>query len=44
MAMSLSAASQRAKGLAHDRYPHLLPLILRAEFREFLERETLPNG
>jgi hypothetical protein len=44
MAVSLAAAGQRMRGLAHDRYPHLLPLTMRAEFREYLEREAVPNG
>lgn len=44
MAVSLAAAGQRMRGLAHDRYPHLLPLTMRAEFREYLEREAAPNG
>jgi len=44
MAVSLAAAGQRMRGLAHDRYPHLLPLTMRAEFREHLEREGVPNG
>ena len=43
MAVSLAAAGQRMRGLAHDRYPHLLPLTMRAEFREFLEREAISN-
>jgi hypothetical protein len=43
MAVSLTRAGQRMPGLAHDRYPHLLPLTTRAEFREFLEREAIPN-
>lgn len=44
MAVSLAAAGQRMRGLAHDRYPHLLPLTMRAEFREYLEREAALNG
>lgn len=43
IAVSLTAAGQRMRGLAHDRYPHLLPLTMRAEFREVLEREAIPN-
>ncbi len=42
--MSLASARQRLRGLAHDRNPHLLPLTLRAEFRKFLEGESMPNG
>jgi hypothetical protein len=43
-AVALSAAGQRMRGLDHGRYPHLLPLTMRVEFREHLEREGLPNG
>lgn len=44
MATSLAAARKRTTGLAHERHPHLLPLTMRAEFREHLEREAMPNG
>ena len=44
MAVSLVAARKRTSGLAHHRHPHLLPLVMRAEFREFLEHEAMPNG
>lgn len=44
MATSLAAARKRSAGLQHNRYPHLLPLILRVEFREYLELEGLPQG
>lgn len=44
MATSLAAARRRVAGLSHDQHPHLLPLIIRAEFREYLERETVPSG
>jgi hypothetical protein len=44
VATSLAAARQRTRGLAHDRHPHLLPLTVRAELREHLERERLPSG
>ncbi|MGW6697246.1 hypothetical protein [Nocardia sp. NPDC055049] len=44
MAASLVSSGRRARSLSHPKYPHLLPLILRAELREFLETETLPNG
>lgn len=43
MAVSLALAGLRMRGLDHGRYPHLLPLTMRAEFREFLEREVIPN-
>lgn len=43
VAVSLSSARQRMRGLDHARYPHLLPLTMRAEFREYLEREAMPN-
>jgi hypothetical protein len=44
MATSLAAARKRTAGFAHDRHPHLLPLTMRAELREYLEREVMPNG
>lgn len=44
MAVSLSLAGRRMRGLDHARYPHLLPLTMRVEFREYLEREVLPSG
>lgn len=44
MAVSLAAARRRMRGLEHARYPHLLPLTMRAEFREFLELEPIANG
>jgi hypothetical protein len=44
MATSLAAARKRTAGVAHDRHPHLLPLTMRAEFRDYLEHEVMPNG
>ena len=44
IAVSLSAGRRRLRGLEHSRHPHLLPLTMRAEFREFLEREPIVNG
>lgn len=44
VAVALSAARQRMRGLDHGKYPHLLPLTLRAEFREYLGGEALPNN
>lgn len=42
MAVAIEAANTRARGLAPDRYPHLRPLITRAEAREYFERTGLP--
>lgn len=44
VATSLAAALTRNKGLRHEKYPHLLPLTMRAEMREFLEANPAPNG
>jgi len=44
VATSLAAALIRNKGLGHDKYPHLLPLLVRAEMREFLESNPAPNS
>lgn len=44
MATSLVSSRSHTKHLRHEKYPHLLPLHLRSEFREYLEAETLPNG
>lgn len=43
MATSIAQAGQRLRGLRYDRYPHLLPLAMRAELREYLEREGMPG-
>jgi hypothetical protein len=43
-ATSLAASLTRNKGLRHDKYPHLMPLTVRAEMREFLESDLVPNG
>lgn len=44
MAVSLAASRSRGKGLAPEKYPHLLPGLLRCELREYLEREGVPPG
>jgi len=44
MAVSLTASSGRRKGLAHEKYPHVFPGLLRCELREYLEREGVPAG
>lgn len=44
VATSLAAAHVRRKGLDHTKYPHLVPFLMRAEMREFLERNALPSG
>jgi hypothetical protein len=44
LAVALTSAGKRMQGLSYDRYPHLLPLTMRAELREYLEREVIPNG
>lgn len=44
MAGAILQAETRAFGLAHPRYPHLRPLTIRADLREALEAEPLPEG
>src|SRR5438067_840419 len=44
VATALAAAGRRRQGLEHARYPHLLPFLMRAELREFLESNQLPDG
>lgn len=44
MAVSLTASGGRRRGLSHEKYPHLLPGLLRCELREYLEREGVPTG
>lgn len=44
MAASLTAAHARRRGLDHSQYPHLLPLLVRAELREFLDASPMPLG
>lgn len=41
---SLAASLTRTRGLQHERYPHLVPLTMRAEMREFLESNAMPHG
>lgn len=43
VATSLAAAQRRNEGLRHSKYPHLIPLTVRAEMREFLESNPAPN-
>lgn len=43
MAVALQDADQRSRGLPHDRFPHLRPLIARAVVRQYLEQEGLPE-
>lgn len=44
VATSLAASLSRNKGLRHEKYPHLMPLTMRAEMREYLESNPLLNG
>lgn len=44
VATSLAAARTRNRGLSHQRYPYLIPSHMRAELREYLEANPLPNG
>ena len=44
MASAILQAEKRAHGLAHERYPHLRPLTIRADVREALMVESLPKG
>jgi hypothetical protein len=43
VATALAAGHKRRAGLDHSKYPHLLPFIMRAELREFLDENSLPN-
>lgn len=43
VATSLAGALSRNKGLKHPKYPHLMPLTMRAEMREYLEANPMPN-
>lgn len=43
MSVAIHAADSRAKGLHHTTYPHLRPLLTRAEAREYWEHELLPQ-
>jgi hypothetical protein len=44
VAAALVAARKRGRGLKHAKYPHLVPFLMRAELREFLEVNLLPDG
>lgn len=39
---ALAAAAVRAKGLEHEEFPHLRPMLARAELRQYLKAEGLP--
>lgn len=43
VATSLAGALKRTKGLAYTKYPHLMPLTMRAEMREYLEANPMVN-
>jgi hypothetical protein len=43
MSTSIAAAAKRAQGLKHSDCPHLRPLIVRTELRQYLKREGLPD-
>lgn len=43
VATSLTSAAGRVAGLEHTKYPHLLPLVMRAEMREFLGANAVPT-
>lgn len=43
MATSLAGALARNRGLQHTKYPHLMPLTVRAEMREYLEANPMAN-
>ena len=44
VAASVAATHARRKGLKHSKYPHLAPLLVRVELREFLESAVMPPG
>lgn len=44
VATSLAGALSRNRGLQHRKYPHLMPLTMRAEMREYLESNPMTNG
>lgn len=44
VATSFAGAPARNKGLRYDKYPHLVPLTMRAEMREYLEVNPVVNG
>jgi len=43
VATSLAGAFARNKGLKHSKYPHLMPMTMRAEMREYLEANPMAN-
>ena len=43
LATSLVGARTRNIGLQHGKYPHLMPLTMRAEMREYLEANPMAN-
>jgi hypothetical protein len=43
VATSLAGALTRNRGLQHTKYPHLMPLTMRAEMREYLEANPMAN-
>lgn len=43
-ATALASSLERTKGLRYTRYPHLLPLTMRVEMREYLEANPMLNG
>lgn len=44
IAASLAGALTRNEGLGYSKYPHLMPLTVRAEMREYLEVNPMANG
>jgi hypothetical protein len=43
VSVAILEADSRSKGLGHAKYPHLRPMLVRAELREYLEAEGLPG-
>lgn len=43
-ATALAGSHVRAAGLGHAKYPHLVPMLMRSELREYLESNPVPNG
>lgn len=44
MSVAIASADSRARGLTRTRYPHVRPLLVRCDLREYLESEHLPAG
>lgn len=44
MSIAIPSSETRARGLMHAKYPHLRPLLVRCELREYLEAGILPVG